>query len=299
MDVSPQLLREVEFREQWRGYNPDEVDDFLERVAAALERLQDRLRETADRAVRAERRLAEESGDEALKRTLVLAQRTAQSAVDEAAAEAETLLAEAREQAAATMEAAEQRAAEVDADIQARAASSVQALAAERAVLEADVVALQAWVDLQQRELTERLRRHLELLEGPGRLSLSTPPVLSERPDPPTPASVEATAGDAEAEDEERVEAPSGSPDEPQTAGDEGDVPAGTEIDADTDTEMDTEIDIDAESGATDDDPFLAELRRAVDDPEPLGPRPEVSRDPADRDDELTPAGRFKRRRRS
>jgi DivIVA domain-containing protein len=43
MDISPKLLREVEFREQWRGYNPEEVDDFLERLALGLEELQSRL----------------------------------------------------------------------------------------------------------------------------------------------------------------------------------------------------------------------------------------------------------------
>ena len=44
MELSPQQLCDVEFSEQWRGYNRDQVDDFIERVAAAVSTLQDRLR---------------------------------------------------------------------------------------------------------------------------------------------------------------------------------------------------------------------------------------------------------------
>jgi cell division initiation protein len=34
VDVSPQTIRQVEFREKLRGYHQDDVDEFLERVAA-------------------------------------------------------------------------------------------------------------------------------------------------------------------------------------------------------------------------------------------------------------------------
>jgi DivIVA domain-containing protein len=37
MDLTPQTLRDVEFREKLRGYHPDDVDDFLEEAAVALE----------------------------------------------------------------------------------------------------------------------------------------------------------------------------------------------------------------------------------------------------------------------
>ena len=61
MDLSPKLLTDVQFREQWRGYNPDEVDEFLERVAAGVEELQQRLTDALERASNAERRLLERS----------------------------------------------------------------------------------------------------------------------------------------------------------------------------------------------------------------------------------------------
>ena len=52
MELTPRLLTEVEFREQWRGYSQNEVDDFLERVAAAVGELLDRLREANERITR-------------------------------------------------------------------------------------------------------------------------------------------------------------------------------------------------------------------------------------------------------
>src|SRR2546428_10987851 len=81
MELTPQRLREVEFKERWRGYDPEEVDDLLERVAAGLEEFENRVRQATQRAVRAEQR-ASEGGDtrETLRRTLVLAQRTADAA---------------------------------------------------------------------------------------------------------------------------------------------------------------------------------------------------------------------------
>ena len=51
------------------------------------------------------------------------------------------------------------------------------------------------------------------------------------------------------------------------------DVPGEVEALASTDAE-----------GSEDEDPFLAELRRAVNDNEPLGPREDVATEPADGD---------------
>src|SRR2546423_14964915 len=82
IEVSARTLREVEFREKLRGYNQDDVDEFLERAAAGVELLHDRLRQAMERAMRAEQRASDlPDDDDALRRTLVLAQRTAGMAV--------------------------------------------------------------------------------------------------------------------------------------------------------------------------------------------------------------------------
>ena len=100
MDVTAQVLHDVEFREAKRGgYNTQDVDEFLERLAVAVERQDAQMREARQRvasaeqrAVEAERRADEadrrpgggSDADETLKRTLVLAQRTADAAIREA-----------------------------------------------------------------------------------------------------------------------------------------------------------------------------------------------------------------------
>src|SRR4051812_4684416 len=94
MDLSPKLFTEIRFREQWRGYNPEEVDEFLKRVGAGLEEMQSRLTEALERASNAERRLLERSDEDEVRRTLVLAQRTAVTAMEEARTEADRLVSE-------------------------------------------------------------------------------------------------------------------------------------------------------------------------------------------------------------
>ena len=56
MDVSPKTLREVEFREKMRGYHPEDVDQFLEEVAAGVEVMQERLRQAVSEQAQLARR---------------------------------------------------------------------------------------------------------------------------------------------------------------------------------------------------------------------------------------------------
>ena len=52
-DVTPELIEEIDFSEKFRGYDPDQVDRFLERVGATLVVLQQRVEELSVRAQRA------------------------------------------------------------------------------------------------------------------------------------------------------------------------------------------------------------------------------------------------------
>src|SRR5262245_48690347 len=129
MELTPQLLTSVSFREQWRGYSQDEVDEFLERVSVAVGELQTRLRELSDRATEAERKLLDRSEQDEVRRTLVLAQRTATQAVEEATAEAERLVSEAQAAASAREEEADRRVAAVDAELAERDRRELASLA--------------------------------------------------------------------------------------------------------------------------------------------------------------------------
>lgn len=308
MDVSPQLLREVEFREQWRGYNPDEVDDFLERLAVALEEVQARLRETADRATHAERRILDASGDDdELRRTLVLARRTADAALEEARAEAGEIVAEAERRAeelrsdaervsVQLREEAERHAAQVRAEAESRAEAELGELADRRRQLAGEADALQAYVNDQRHRLHQELREQLAWIEQPGRLEMPAPPGPSRLEEQPR-RSWDAGRGGPPAEDvAERRQVEDDTGPHPVVAGtDVGDALAGEptgfyDVLADDDDRHDVR---DSEA-----DPFLAELRRAVDDPEPLGPR-ESRTDWAEEDDAEGDGvlGRFRRRR--
>src|SRR5579871_5940962 len=143
MDVSPKTVREVEFREKLRGYHPEDVDQFLERVAKGIEILQERLRAATERAVRAERAAAESAGsDDTLRRTLVLAQRTADAAVQEAKEQASQVLAEGEAKARQLVADAESAAARLAEEAEGTVRAEVAKLAATREALQADVAAL-------------------------------------------------------------------------------------------------------------------------------------------------------------
>src|SRR5271155_5748277 len=100
MEISGKILREVEFRDRLRGYDTDEVDEFLEKVAIGIDEFQTELAQARERAAALERQPAPqpEIEDDTIRRTLVLAQRTADLAIKEANEEAAQLIAQAREE---------------------------------------------------------------------------------------------------------------------------------------------------------------------------------------------------------
>ena len=66
MELTPELLETQHFPERFRGYDPDAVDDFLERVAAGLSEMQARLDDVADRLIAAEARTEPSNGQEGI-----------------------------------------------------------------------------------------------------------------------------------------------------------------------------------------------------------------------------------------
>jgi cell division initiation protein len=169
MEVSPKALREVEFREKMRGYHPEDVDQFLEQVAAGIEVLQDRLRQAVDRAQRAEAAAAEAGGtDDTLRKTLVLAQRTADLAVQEAREQAARILASAEQQAQAILAEAEERGRETLEDTIAECKAELSRLESTRAQAQQDVESLQRWLDEHKAHLHASLSEAVAAVERIG-----------------------------------------------------------------------------------------------------------------------------------
>lgn len=111
MDELLPLSQEIEFHERFRGYDPDEVDAYVDRVARAAAVIKGRLAELHERVDAAEARATVGETEETLTRTLVLAQRTADAAVAEGREEADRMTADAAASAAAVLSAAEAEAA--------------------------------------------------------------------------------------------------------------------------------------------------------------------------------------------
>lgn len=207
MDLTPQVINEVEFSMARRGYDPDQVDEFLEKVAVAVGTLQERLNELRERVGAAERRAAEaerraaerpervvqasagpdiaemsaaaEAELETLKRTLLLAQRTADAAVREAEEDARRILAEA-EEAARTAHEATRRA----------VLDEIAALESTRDELRDDVETLEAHMGAQRGRLQSAIDDLQRIVDEPDRLRAAPSPVPPAASSP-APAPVE------------------------------------------------------------------------------------------------------------
>jgi len=169
MEVSPKTLREVEFREKMRGYHPEDVDQFLEQVAAGIEVLQDRLRQAVERAQRAEATASESGGtDETLRKTLVLAQRTADMAVQEAREQAARILGSAEQQAQAILVEAEERGRRTLEESITESRAELGRLESNRAQAQQDVETLQRWLDEHKEHLRATLTEALATVDRAG-----------------------------------------------------------------------------------------------------------------------------------
>jgi cell division initiation protein len=137
MDGTPHLLTDVKFTERRRGYDPEEVDNFLERVSGAVAQLQEKLRDVTARAEEADTRVADaqrareaaeaelarvmagtpasttavapdpEADAEKASKILLMAQRTADATIEDANETAQGTIAEATEKAKTLMADAE------------------------------------------------------------------------------------------------------------------------------------------------------------------------------------------------
>lgn len=305
MELTPQRLREVEFKERWRGYDPEEVDDLLERVAAGLEDFESRVRQATERAVRAEQRASEGSDtDETLRRTLVLAQRTADAAIADAQERASQLVSDAEQQAATMVSDAEAEARRITDENETRLRDNVSSLESARSTLQRDVDALAEYLTDERERIRITLQALIQRVDGDLRTDRSAPAVSEVDVPEPLPAADEAppeAAGAPDAPDGAEEAAAIdlvGAERAPEIGGEAtqahdvlaDDGPAEDEADAaaagaanPTSAPGAPGATSTADHGLvlsgpgreidTDDDAFFAQLRGALDDDEPLGPR--------------------------
>jgi len=100
MVLSPIDIEQKTFRVALRGYAEEEVDQFLDEIVIAIREYERQLRDADERVAVLEEQLeANRETEDRIKKTLVIAQRTADQVVQEARGEAQQLLIEARTQA--------------------------------------------------------------------------------------------------------------------------------------------------------------------------------------------------------
>ena len=293
MDELSPLFHDIEFNERFRGYDVEEVDAYVDRVAKAAALVQGRIAELQDRVAAAEAQPrtvvapatpAAPTGDiddARLSRVLILAQRTADAAIEEAKAEAESMreaasseaerirreaddhaslvLAEAETDRRQMITEAEEAAAAAVGAERARAAAEVAELERHRAFLADDIAILEQHLAETRLSVAASLSALTDLLEAPESFRAPAMPATS---------GVQLPAGLIE--DQAGVSTPVAEALEEITVVDE--VPVIDEVDTDVAAEIDLTPAVDGSATALDDAPVetpappasVAEVETAV-----------------------------------
>ena len=194
MDNSPapasilDTLRTVEFRLGLKGYNVDEVDEYLDKAAQESEGLQEHVRQLNERLRQASERIAQLErekraapvaaegvdaasasdtalSDETLQRTLLLAQKFVDQTKRESEAEAAAVVAQAEEQARAAIAAAEATAAQLQAETHQKLREEVTRLESSRTELAADVESMARHLESERNRLRAALSEILKWVD--------------------------------------------------------------------------------------------------------------------------------------
>jgi cell division initiation protein len=118
MELSPLEITQREFDRKFRGYDPEEVQTFLEQIADEMTRL---LQEAADRSGQIQRLEAQvrayQEREESLRNTLVTAQKMTEDMKGNAKREADLIMKEAELKAERLLEQAHRKLGQVQAEI--------------------------------------------------------------------------------------------------------------------------------------------------------------------------------------
>jgi cell division initiation protein len=183
-------LRTVEFRLGLKGYNVDEVDEYLDKAAQESEGLQEHVRQLNERLRQASERIAQlerdkraapvaaegaeaavaasadaQLSDETLQRTLLLAQKFVDQTKRESEAEAATIVAHAEESARAAIAAAEATAAQLQAETHQKLREEVTRLEATRTELATDVESMARHLESERNRLRGALSEILKWVD--------------------------------------------------------------------------------------------------------------------------------------
>lgn len=118
MPLTPIDVQQKTFGTALRGYDLDEVDDFLDDIVTSLKDYEQRLRDAQERISTLELEMTDRGDAEgAIARALVAAQRSADSIISDAKVEAERIISEAESEASEVSQARDDEKAKAEAEI--------------------------------------------------------------------------------------------------------------------------------------------------------------------------------------
>ena len=180
--ITAREINEKQFHDAWRGYNQEEVDDFLDRVAEAIALLQrenDALRERV--AELDEKVETAKTSEEMLKKTLESAQVAAQEAITTARSKADEIVKDAEERAQRARDELRTRVETAEEEVRKRTQEIEREQESRRREIQESVDRLQAYEGELKRKLHAFLQQQsaaLDILEAPASAEL----VVNEEP---------------------------------------------------------------------------------------------------------------------
>ncbi len=222
MDVTPQELRDSDIKPAFRGYDPDVVNELLDRAASTLETQNEKIRLLTERLASAQNDTGgRRETEDLLHKTLLLAQRTADEEVAQAQDKARGIVAEAEGKARAMIGEAELEVRRITEVERRRIEEEILELASRRDALVADVRSLEVWEsDFRQRVIRlveadlDAVRARAGISPGPqpSMSNVELPEAMVRRNDPPTQAIVVDTDSAARQAPAQASEPPAATP---------------------------------------------------------------------------------------
>jgi cell division initiation protein len=197
MDITAREINEKQFRDAWRGYNPEDVDDFLDKVSETIDALQRENASLRDRNHALEQSVStSREAEEMLKKTLVTAQRAAEEAIAKAKAKAEQLVTEAESRARGANDKARKIIDKAEDDARRKALEVEREGESRRQELDVIIEKLSSYQSELQKKLHSFLNEQQRSLDE---LEQTETPVIAKRPPPPPGNGKRAGSGDPEA----------------------------------------------------------------------------------------------------
>ena len=243
--ISAREINEKQFHDAWRGYNQEEVDDFLDRVAEAINTLQRENDALRDRVSELDEKVeSSKASEEMLKKTLQSAQVAAQEAIATARTKADEIVRDAEERAQRARDELRTRVETAEQEVRQRTEQIEREQEGRRREIQESVDRLQAFEGELKRKLHAFIQQQSAALD-----------VLEDRPSPELVATDEPMEGerfDAAIED---------LPDDPADSLIELDVDTDDEVTPAAEFTTDGEPDLD-DFGPFDDEAFGPERKR-------------------------------------